>query len=58
MELIEIEFFQLPKLSKGDIDQIISEISGDAENGWTPSKLVETLNDFIISQDKAKKIIA
>ncbi len=28
------------------------------ENVWTPSKLVDTLDKHIVSQKKAKKIIA
>ena len=53
-----VEFFQLPKLSKSDSDIIFEEVATDMESIWTPSKLVETLDKHIISQKKAKKIIA
>jgi len=38
----------------------VAEVKHDLENSgvWTPSKLVEALNRQIISQQKAKKIIA
>lgn len=50
----------MPRLTKQDQDQIVSEVKHDLENSgvWTPSKLVEALNRQIVSQQKAKKIIA
>jgi ATP-dependent HslUV protease ATP-binding subunit HslU len=38
----------------------LSEVKHDLENSgiWTPSKLVDALNRSIVSQQKAKKIIA
>jgi ATP-dependent HslUV protease ATP-binding subunit HslU len=47
-------------LGKPEQDKILGEVRLDLEsNGvWTPSKLVDTLNKHIVSQQKAKKIIA
>ena len=52
------EFYRLPLLTKQDQVQIISEITKGSELNMTPSVLVKTLNDFIISQQKAKKIVS
>ncbi len=41
-----------------DADKIIQELQLDMEIAWTPSKLVEKLDKHIVSQGKAKKIIA
>ena len=43
------EFFKLPNLSKDDQVEIISELTKGSEINMTPSKLVEVLNDHIIS---------
>ena len=51
-------FFFLPKFDKTEAEQILAEIRKDSESIWTPSKLVQQLNRHIVSQDKAKRIIA
>ena len=51
-------FFSLPKLDKNEAADILEELKIDMEASWTPSKLVNELNKHIISQDKAKRIIA
>lgn len=43
------EFFQLPNLTKEDQIEIISELTKGNEINMTPSKLVQVLNDHIIS---------
>jgi len=43
------EFYRLPSLSKLDQVEIIGELTKGSEVNMTPSKLVETLNDYIIS---------
>jgi len=34
-------FFQLPKLEKGEAEEILKELRQDMEEAWTPSRLVE-----------------
>ena len=51
-------FFFLPKFDKTEAEQILAEIQRDSESVWTPSKLVQQLNRHIVSQHKAKRIIA
>lgn len=36
----------------------MAELKRDMEESWTPSKLVAALDKHIISQDKAKRVIA
>jgi hypothetical protein len=43
------EFFKLPSLTKDDQVEIISELTKGSEINLTPSKLVQVLNDHIIS---------
>jgi hypothetical protein len=43
------EFYKLPLLSKADQVEIVTELTKGSEINMTPSLLVETLNDFIIS---------
>lgn len=52
------EFYDMPELSKEDQKQIIEEITQIGMDDMTPKKLVEQLDQFIISQEKAKKIVA
>ena len=58
--LTSLDFFQLPKLTKSECDLVIEEVKHDLDSSgvWTPSKLVSTLDKHIVSQTKAKKIIA
>jgi ATP-dependent protease Clp ATPase subunit len=48
----------LPKIEKSDSEKIMAELKRDMEESWTPSKLVAALDKHIISQDKAKRVIA
>ena len=43
------EFYKLPLLSKVDQVEIVTELTKGSEINMTPSLLVQTLNDFIIS---------
>lgn len=43
------EFYKLPLLSKADQVEIVTELTKGSEINMTPSLLVQTLNDFIIS---------
>ena len=43
------EFYKLPTLTKQDQVEIIAELTQGSEINMTPSKLVEVLNDHIIS---------
>lgn len=52
------EFYRLPTLTKMDQVEIIQELTKGSEVNMTPSQLVDTLNDHIISQQKAKKIVS
>ncbi|CDW88847.1 heat shock protein atpase subunit [Stylonychia lemnae] len=52
------DFYSIPKLSKVEADAIMREISQDLDQIQTPSKLVESLDKYIVSQAKPKKIIA
>ena len=52
------EFYQLPLLTKQDQIEIITELTKGMEINMTPKMLVEKLNQHIISQPKAKKIIS
>jgi len=49
--ILYIDFFQLPRLTKPESEIILDEVKHDLEGSsiWTPSKLVETLNKHIIS---------
>ena len=51
-------FFYPPKLEKSQVQAILDELSIDMEASWTPSKLVNQLDKHIVSQDKAKRVIA
>jgi hypothetical protein len=52
------DFYKLPTLTKMDQIEIIGELTKGSEVNMTPSKLVDTLNDHIVSQISAKKIIS
>ena len=52
------QYFTLPKLQKSEGQLILTELQTDMDADWTPSKLVAALNKHIVSQDKAKRIIA
>ena len=52
------EFYKLPNLTKTDQVKIIEELTKGSEVNMTPSKLVGVLNDFIVSQSSAKKVIS
>lgn len=52
------EFYQLPLLTKQDQVDIITELTKGMEINMTPKVLVECLNQHIISQPKAKRIIS
>ena len=52
------DFYRLPSLSKMDQIEIIGELTHGISMSMTPRMLVEKLNDFIISQEKAKKIVS
>lgn len=51
-------FFELPKVEKKDAEDIFNELKQDMEDSMTPSKLVGQLDKHIISQTKAKRVIA
>ena len=51
-------FYSLPKLEKNEAEQILAELRSDMDQQWTPSKLVAELDSHIISQSKAKRVIA
>lgn len=52
------EFFQLPSLTKDDQVEILNELTKGSEINLTPSKLVQVLNEHIISQSSAKKTVS
>ena len=52
------EFFKLPSLTKEDQVEIISELTKGNEINMTPGKLVQVLNEHIISQNSAKKTVS
>ena len=52
------DFYKLPNLTKTDQIKIIEELTKGSEVNMTPSKLVGVLNDFIVSQSSAKKVIS
>jgi len=51
-------FYTLPRLDKPDCDAILEELRSDMDHQWTPSKLVAELDKHIVSQSKAKRVIA
>ena len=51
-------FFSLPKLEKSEAEQIIEELRKDMDHQWTPSRLVAEIDKHIISQSRAKRVIA
>lgn len=51
-------FYSLPKLDKTEAENILAELRTDMDHQWTPSKLVEELDKHIVSQTKAKRVIA
>lgn len=55
-----IGYFHLPRLTKSESDAVLQDVKADINsNGvWTPSKLVQALDKQIVSQQKAKRIIA
>lgn len=51
-------FYSLPKLDKKEAEAILQELRSDMDHQWTPSKLVAELDKHIVSQTKAKRVIA
>ena len=51
-------FYSLPKLGKEESESILQELRVDMDHQWTPSKLVAELDKHIVSQKKAKRVIA
>ena len=51
-------FYSLPKLESSEADQILLELRKDMDEQWTPSRLVTELDKHIVSQSKAKRVIA
>jgi len=52
------EFYKVPSLSQADMAEIIGEVQKGTGIDMSPRMLVEALDNFIISQGKAKKIIS
>ena len=52
------EFFKTPKLTLPDADKIVKEVSGDGSRDWTPQKLMEALDQHVVSQNQAKRLVA
>jgi ATP-dependent protease Clp ATPase subunit len=52
------EFFKTPKLTLPDAEKIVKEVGGDGSRDWTPQKLMEALDQHVVSQNQAKRLVA